>query len=202
MSTENTPIPGTPDTPERDTSRILSGKDRMTLPKSSRLRHRSLVEHLFREGRSVYRFPLRMTWRTLSDAALSENFRDAVPDRIGPVQILITVPKKKRRHAVDRVLMRRRIREAFRLNCASLRRCVENHPDIRTLSVAMVYMHNENMDFHELERRLVRLMERLENELTPKPSGDTDSPSDVNAQIPHGCATDTGTVPPDSAETP
>ena len=88
---------------------------RLTLRKAEKLRHKSLVENLFKEGFSVYEFPLRMQVRALSEDELESSFRNGAPDGIAPLQMLVTVPKKKRRHAVDRVLMRRRIREAYRL---------------------------------------------------------------------------------------
>lgn len=119
-------------------------ENRLTLRKSAKLRHRTLVQDLFHEGKSVYSGPLRITFRTLSQEKLEASFRVSVPDLMGPVQFMITVPKKKRRHAVDRVLMRRRIREAFRLQWHPLRLLIEKDPSIRTLSLAIVYMDTEN----------------------------------------------------------
>ena len=53
---------------------------------------------------SVMAYPWRAVWRVSTR-------------RTDPVaQFLITVPKKRLRHAVDRVTMRRRMREAYRLN--------------------------------------------------------------------------------------
>ena len=99
-------------------------QEKLTLRKSAKLRHRTLVQDLFQKGKSVYAGPLRVTYRALSGEELKESFRLTVPDRLGPVQFMITVPKKKRRHAVDRVLMRRRIREAFRLQWHPLRNII------------------------------------------------------------------------------
>ncbi len=48
-------------------------------------------------------YPLRVVWRHASG-------------RGGCVRFLISVPKKRLRHAVDRVAVRRRIREAYRLS--------------------------------------------------------------------------------------
>lgn len=117
---------------------------RHTLRKSSKLRHRTLVQGVFEKGKSVYAGPLRVTFRPLGEQDLTESFKGGVPDLIGPLQVMVTVPKKKRRHAVDRVLMRRRIREAFRLQCGRLRMLVKSDSDIRTLSIAIVYMKGEN----------------------------------------------------------
>lgn len=137
------------------------GKERFTLRKSAKLRHRTLVRTLFEKGKSVYVGPLRLTYRPLSAGQLAGSFRGEVPDLIGPVQLMITVPKKKRRHAVDRVLMRRRIREAFRLQYHPLRRLIEENPDIRTLSIGIVYMDSFNFDMNEIYSSMGRAIDKL-----------------------------------------
>lgn len=134
---------------------------RLTLRKGEKLRHRSLVEPLFRDGESLYEFPLRLTWRALGKEELGKSFRDKVPGRIDSLQMLITVPKKKRRHAVDRVLMRRRIREAYRLNRLPLLDAVERNPDIRTLGMAIIYIHNENLPYDTVEKKMKILFKKL-----------------------------------------
>lgn len=53
---------------------------------------------------TVSAYPVRAFWRVNSGRR-----SDA------PVQFLISIPKKRIRHAVDRVALRRRIREAYRL---------------------------------------------------------------------------------------
>ena len=143
--------------PDRDSAE----KERLTLRKSAKLRHRTLVRTLFEKGKSVYAGPLRLTYRPLSAEQLAGSFREDVPDLIGPVQLMITVPKKKRRHAVDRVLMRRRIREAFRLQYHPLRRIIESNPDIRTLSIGIVYMDSFNSDMNEIQSSMGRAIDKL-----------------------------------------
>ena len=106
-----------------------------------------------------------MIWCSLDQDALSSNFRNDVPERIGIMQMLITVPKKKRRRAVDRVLMRRRIREAYRLNRASLRQIVENNPSVRSLEIAFIYIHDENLSYAYIERKMKILLGKLETKL-------------------------------------
>lgn len=134
---------------------------RLTLRKGEKLRHRSLVDPLFREGQSLYEYPLRIAWRALSEEELDKTFRDNVPDRIDSLQMLITVPKKKRRHAVDRVLMRRRIREAYRLNRLLLKEAVERDPQLRTLSMAIIYLHDKNLPYSTIEQKLGLLFKKL-----------------------------------------
>ena len=72
--------------------------------KTEKLCSRTAIERLFASGESSVAYPLRMV--------TGESSRQAG----APAQFMITVPKKKIRKAVGRVLMRRRIREAYRLN--------------------------------------------------------------------------------------
>lgn len=145
----------------------LSAPLRNTLPKSCRLRHRSLVEGLFANGKGTFDYPLRIVWRLLSEEELQSTFCNYVPDRIGPLQMLITVPKKKRRHAVDRVLVRRRIRNAFRLHRHKLQQRVCDLPGSRTLSMAIIYQSTENLPYSKIERSLTKCLEKIEKKLTP-----------------------------------
>lgn len=154
----------------------VSSKAKLTLRKSAKLRHRTLVQNLFDKGKSVYAGPLRFTFLPMSDEELAGSFREDVPDLIGPVQMMITVPKKKRRHAVDRVLMRRRIREAFRLNYRDLRRLVSSDDKIRTLAIAIIYMKSENTDSKEISAAVVSALAKIRKRLSSATQG-TDAQS-------------------------
>ncbi len=147
---------------------------RFTLRKSAKLRHRTLVQELFQKGKSVYSGPLRVTFRALSEDELKGSFKKTIPDMMGPVQFMITVPKKKRRHAVDRVLMRRRIREAFRLQWHPLKQRIQDDPNIRTLSLAIVYMENENSEMAAITAAVGSVLSKVRKKLFPQPKGVTD----------------------------
>ncbi|MDE6695730.1 MAG: ribonuclease P protein component [Muribaculaceae bacterium] len=146
--------------------------ERLTLRKSAKLRHRTLVQDLFQKGKSVYSGPLRVTFHTLSNEELEHSFRVRIPDLMGPVQMMITVPKKKRRHAVDRVLMRRRIREAFRLQWHHLKKRVQEDPTIRTLSLAIVYMDTENAEMDSIMIAMDSVLHKVIKKLFPQPKED------------------------------
>lgn len=157
-----------------ETEQLNNTTQRFTLRKSAKLRHRTLVQELFQKGRSVYSGPLRVTFRALTQEELKGSFREAVPDLLGPVQFMITVPKKKRRHAVDRVLMRRRIREAFRLQWHPLREKIQQDPDIRTLSLAIVYVDITNAEMDAISAAMGSALSKVRKRLYPQPKGDTD----------------------------
>lgn len=89
-----------------------------------------------------------------------------------PVAFLISVPKKRLRHAVDRVKMRRRIREAYRLN--HLRHSF--NPALR-LDIAFVYVAKEILPYGRVEAAMSRLMQQLSNHYTAEnPAALKDAP--------------------------
>lgn len=133
--------------------------------KSERLHHKNLVQTIFSKGKSVYDFPLRLVWRKLTPEELAGCYRHEVPEGIGKLQMMVTVPKRKRRHAVDRVLLRRRIREAYRLNRLPLKEMAENDPEIGTLQLAFVYIHTENTDYELIERKMLRILGKVAAEI-------------------------------------
>ncbi len=140
---------------------------RYTLKKDEKLRHKRLVDDLFANGKTLYEFPLRLTWRVIDAEELAGSFRSDIPAKVGRIQMLVTVPKKKRRRAVDRVLMRRRIREAYRLNRVPLKDIAENIDNAGTLSLAFIYMSDKNLPYSLIEARMKRLLFKLEKELQP-----------------------------------
>lgn len=138
---------------------------RYTLRKDEKLRHKRLVEDLFAEGKSLYDFPLRLTWRLIDADRLNGSFRSGIPQKVGNIQMLVTVPKKKRRHAVDRVLMRRRIREAYRLNRLPLKSVAEKLENAGTLSLAFIYISDQNLPYSLVETKMKRLLSKIMNNI-------------------------------------
>lgn len=155
----------------------------MKLPKSARLHHRSLQEKLFLEGNKLHEYPLKLIWRALSEEDLERNFRASVPNLIGPLQVLVSVPKKKRRRAVDRVLMRRRIREAFRRGRGPLLDVIAALPEVRTVSVGLVYMKESNVKYAEISGKLEKLLEKLGNKLKEQNGSQANEPADKITDI-------------------
>lgn len=88
-------------------------------------------------------YPLRAVW--------AKN-----PGRVrgASVQFLITIPKKRLRHAVDRVLMRRRVREAYRLARPVM---VPDSTDI-PVDIAFIYISDKIEDYARVERAMKKLL--------------------------------------------
>lgn len=104
------------------------------------------IDRLFAAGsRSALAYPLRMVWTINMHRRCDAQ-----------VQFLISVPKKRLRHAVDRVLIRRRTREAFRLN----RHAYPLADGIRA-DVAFIYVGKTVEPYALIARAMQRLLPRL-----------------------------------------
>ena len=75
-----------------------------SFPKEERLCNKRLIDELFHNGSSFLCYPFKVSWMTVSQ-----------PQKF-PAQVLFSVPKKRFKSAVDRNLLKRRMREAYRLN--------------------------------------------------------------------------------------
>lgn len=138
----------------------------LTLRKPERLRHRTLVATLFEQGSAIYAFPLRLQFRAIDADTLGAAFRRGRPDDIAPLQMMVTIPKRKQRRAVDRVLLRRRVREAYRLNRLHLKNVVESSADGGTLSLSFIYISDKICDYATIEKSMRRLLGKVEEAYT------------------------------------
>lgn len=86
-----------------------------------------------------------------------------------PVAFLISVPKKRLRHAVDRVAMRRRIREAYRLS--PLRHSFDAS---QRIDIAFVYVADRLLPYSTVERAMGRILEALAAHFKTKTEVGTD----------------------------
>ncbi len=116
------------------------------LRKSEILRSKKTIKELFSKGSSFYIHPFRVKF--LGSAAES------------PTQILVTVPKKLFKRAVDRNQLKRRIKEAYRLNKFLL---AQNSPQ-RPEYLAIIYTDKEKIDFEIIQKKLILILQRLIND--------------------------------------
>ena len=126
---------------------------RFTFRKRERMVSLKLIESLCGGGcsQSVAAFPLRAVYM------LSERQRD---DAL--VQLLISVPKKRFHHAVDRNRVKRQVREAFRQHKDLLCEVV---PEGQRLLLAFIWLSDEHRPSKEIEGRIVSLMRRISEKI-------------------------------------
>ncbi|HKZ36214.1 MAG TPA: ribonuclease P protein component [Chryseolinea sp.] len=116
---------------------------KFTFQKKERLSKEKLIKELFDKGSSFYLFPFKV-------------FFMANPDPEYPFhQILISVSKRNFKRAVDRNLIKRRIREAYRLNKTKL-------PDRNKLLIAYIYSVKEILPSVQIHERLIKTFKRFD----------------------------------------
>ena len=123
---------------------------KFTFPKQERLSWKRHIDLLFANGRSFVVFPLRVIYLPVEE--------DALP---APASVLISVPKKKFKRAVKRNLIKRRMREAYRIHKHELFDALANNR--QRMLVAFLYLDKEILPFSEIEKVMQKALDILRN---------------------------------------
>lgn len=118
-----------------------------SLPRTERLRSLGAVRRLFESGESGFVFPFRYVWF-------------AEPDVEQSVETLFTVPKKFHKRANRRNLLRRRTKEAYRLQ----KRIVRNGAPVN-LDLALIYSSKETLPYKTIAHAVRRILESVAEHL-------------------------------------
>ena len=128
---------------------------RYTLNKSERLCSKKLIERLFGGGnKSFPAFPLRVVYMPL---APEENTADA--------SILISVPKKRFKHAVDRNQVKRQVREAYRHNKHILLDALKAQEAPTSMVLAFIWLDNKIHSTEEVAYKVKKLLMHIAEEM-------------------------------------
>jgi len=116
---------------------------KLTFQKEERLSKEKLIQELFDKGSSFYLYPFKV-------------FFMPNPDQHHPChQVMFSIAKRNFRHAVDRNLIKRRIREGYRLNKSML-------PVQNKLVIAYIYSVKDILPSAQIHERLVKTFKRLD----------------------------------------
>lgn len=119
---------------------------RLKLTRKSSLKSKKQIDLLFKEGYAHKAYPLLVKYSL--NTALSNN------------QLLFTVPKRKFKRAVDRNLIKRRIREAYRIHQHVFSSKVGN----RYLIIAFIYVGKEIVSYKVIEKSMLATLHFLANQ--------------------------------------
>lgn len=127
----------------------MSAAERFTLSKEERICSKKLINELFTgNGRSMTAFPLRVVF-----------MKRTIVDDQPRAAMLVSVPKRYFKHAVDRNRVKRQVREAFRRNKSIITQNLTD--DHETVAMAFVWLTDEKFPSSEVENRMVRLLTRI-----------------------------------------
>jgi len=123
-----------------------------TFTKEERLCNKKLIEQLYHNGSSFLCYPFKASW-LLVDAPMQF-----------PAQILFSVAKKRYKRAVDRNLLKRRMREAYRLNKqAYLYDLLKSNDKQIVLSIG--FIGKEIAEYGLIEKKMLKLLAQLAAEI-------------------------------------
>lgn len=125
-----------------------------TFKKEERLCNKGRIQRLFHNGSSFIVYPLRVVY-------LREG---AVQSKWPPLHILISVPKKRFKRAVDRNRIKRLVREAYRLEKWPLHSFLASQS--LHLSLAIQYVGNEEVPLAVLQEKIRKLTCKIEDDLS------------------------------------
>ncbi len=125
----------------------MNERERFRLAKRERICGEKRIESLFANGSSFMAYPFRVVWLK----------RDAASATM--VSVLISIPKKRLKRAVDRNRMKRVAREAYRLHKNQL--INQLTADNLHLDVVFIYVRDEPSDFVTTEKGIVKAFREL-----------------------------------------
>ena len=123
-----------------------------TFRKDEKLCSQKLMGELFLSGNSFLSYPLRIVWKIFSELP-SES----------PAQAGFSVPKKLFKHAVDRNILKRRMRESYRLHKSELYNQLRQSD--KRLALMFVYIGKEELPYAKIESAVVKAFEKINGQL-------------------------------------
>lgn len=116
-------------------------------PKSEHLCGEKRIARLFTEGEAFIAYPLRVVY--LLEAQKDDEC----------VSVLVSAPKKRFKRAVKRNLLKRRMREAYRLNKQELTERV----GLKNLQlhIAFNYVSNDLLEFEKIEKKMKQAIQKI-----------------------------------------
>ncbi|MDA8858015.1 ribonuclease P protein component [Flavobacteriales bacterium] len=120
-------------------------------PKNQKLCNEKSIEILFENGKSLSEKPFRIIY------SIDYNNEDVF------LKALIVVPKKRVRLASDRNVIKRRVKEAYRLQKSELEQYLKSNN--HQLNLAIIYQKHEILDYKLIEEKIKLILDRLKEEL-------------------------------------
>lgn len=124
-----------------------SFRPRLTFSKEERLSGKKLIDELFRSGSFFYLYPFKV------------QFLEYKGNASNPVQVLMAVPSRSFPLAVDRNLIKRRMREAYRLNKQELYDSLARQQKKKL--VALIYTARKSETFDLITRKMNIILKRI-----------------------------------------
>ncbi len=122
-----------------------------TFSKNERLCSKILIDRLIETGKSFNHSPYRITWLLIAESSV-------------PIKVVISIPKRSFKKAVDRNRLKRQTREIYRKQKQKVYDVLVD----KKILVMIVYTAKTKIEFKELELKLKEALERLSKTVAEK----------------------------------
>ncbi|MES2592252.1 MAG: ribonuclease P protein component [Bacteroidota bacterium] len=113
--------------------------------KAERLSSKIKITQLFESGKSFHSAPFKVIWQeTISEHRVS-------------AQIVISVPKRLFKRAVDRNRLKRLFREVYRKN----KNILYDHLNDKKILLLFIFTGKSMIDYKEMEEKIIIVLQRL-----------------------------------------
>jgi ribonuclease P protein component len=163
-----------------------------TFKRNERLKSEKLITQLFRKGNSFACYPLRLVYAEIPPSEMSDSKcqmskseivlpKSDIEDplsispvltglnvALSPIEFALSVPKKAFKRAVDRNILRRRIREAYRLHKIELYKFLKNNAlhGHKRFAFMVLYTAKEDMPYLDIEKGIKKMIRKFREELS------------------------------------
>jgi len=129
---------------------IFDKNNKLSLAKKDRIKSKKIMESLFKEGKSLKKYPLKLIYISIEE----EN---------EALKFAVTVPKRLFKNAVDRNELKRKIREVYRKNNNILKQKL-HHQNLK-FALMFIYVSNIKEEYSKIEKELIFLLNEFEKRI-------------------------------------
>ncbi|HSU51192.1 MAG TPA: ribonuclease P protein component [Segetibacter sp.] len=126
----------------------------MSFNKAEKLKSRKLIENLFREGKSVSVFPIKVLYGFVENLEV-------------PLQAGVTASSRRFKKAVERNRIKRIMREAYRLQKSPLQQLLSDKH--KSLVLFFIYLDRELPLFAEVHQKMGVVLQKLVDHILKQP---------------------------------
>ena len=120
-------------------------------PKKQKLCNETAIKEMFSNGDSFVIHTIRLVWK-----------EEVNSDDVA-IKSIIVVPKKQLKLAADRNIVRRRMKEAYRLNKSEIESFLVDKN--KQLNIAIVYQNEKILSYKVIEEKIKLILGRLREEI-------------------------------------
>ena len=125
-----------------------------TFRKEEKLCSQKIIGEIFLSGNSFLCYPMKVVWK---DEPLLSTY---------PAQVVFSVPKRLFKRAHDRNLLKRQLREVYRIKKSVLYQSLEVNN--RKIAIMIVYIAKEKLEYSLIDSSMSKVILKLQKKLESK----------------------------------